>query len=255
MRTSTYRQNVKARPNARYRRGPYKRRYAGGVPRMPSSLLAVVGGVPGGAQRMSGTATVKPEVKYYDVGVATANVVDWNFLQSGSLGGIQQGTGPNARLGKEIRLVGIVYRFSVQSGTYTLLPTATAAIGVTPAAYTIDIILDKQAAASAAVTYGAIGAIYDSPQVYNLPNPEAQDRFQFLRRIEVKDPQAVDTTVSGFLRINKNITYNNNTGSFADLQTNSLHITTASTAKVGIQSNTVLPYRVTGIVRYLFVDS
>lgn len=255
MRTSTYRQNVKARPNAKYRRGPYKRKYAGGIPRMPASLVAVVGGVPGGAQRMSGQASVKPEVKYYDQGVSVANVVDWNFLQNGSLGGIRVGAGPNGRLGKEIRLVGIVYRFSVQSGTYTLLPTATAAIGVTPSGYSMDIILDKQAAAGAPVTNGSLGAIYDSAQIYNLPNPEAQDRFQFLRRIEVKDPQAVDTVVSGFLRINKVITYRDDTGASTDLQTHNICITTASTAKVGIQSNTVLPYRVTGIVRYLYVDS
>lgn len=255
MRTSTYRQNVKARPNAKYRRGPYKRKYAGGIPRMPASLVAVAGGVPGGAQRMSGQASVKPEVKYYDQGVSVANVVDWQFLQNGSLGGITVGAGPNSRLGKEIRLVGIVYRFSVQSGTYTVLPAGAAAIGVTPSGYSMDIILDRQAAAATPTVAGSIGSIYDSTQVYNLPNPEAQDRFQFLRRIEVRDPQAVDTVVSGFLRINKNVTYNNNTGASTDLQTNNICITTASTAKVGIASPTVLPYRVTGIVRYLYVDA
>jgi len=221
---------------------------------MPLKLATMQGGVPGGQNRLQGAVPLTPEVKYFDQGISIGNVVDWQFAQTGALAGIINGSGQRERIGRQIRLVGIIYRMTVQSGRYTVPVGSLTAIGVTPAAYTIDFILDKQSQAGAPAITGSTGAIYDSNSVYNLPNPEAQDRFLFMRRVEVRDPQTVHTTVSGVIHCNKIIDYNNSTAVATDLQSNSVLVTTASNAAPGVASATVLPYQVTGIIRYMYVD-
>lgn len=234
-----YAASVRARPNAKYRRGPYRKR----LPyRMPyPSKLRTIRSVPGARPTMSVGLPRPQEVKYCDIN-STDGTLDpskwtqpstgggnWHLLSTNSVGAITQGGGNSQRLGREIRVVGIVYRMNVF--------TATSA-----GPSTIDFVWDSQCNN---LPPGNVDIIYNNVSRTALSNPLHEERFTFLKRLETRDPQNQNVTLSGMIKCNKQITYSGNTGFTNSVVTNNLVVTCSAQT---------IP-TITGSYRILYVDA
>lgn len=209
------------------------------APRRPRAILSQ-GGVPSAANHVKGTMNIPPEVKWFEVAVTDPTTGNWSYLTTTLLAGIGIGSGPNQRVGRQIRMLGIAYRI--------ILSNASAAGVAQP--YTIDFILDKQPSGAAAPAIGNTGlvtnAVYTSVNRFDLPNIYGQDRYQFLRRIEKTDPNGVATVQSGVINIDKIVTYDASTLAIEDLVSNNILITMCSSSP---------DPGVSGIIRVLYVDA
>lgn len=224
----------------RRNRGIY--RTGNGYLRKPRFLLSQ-GGVPSARNAALGTMSYPPEVKYLDVGTNLVSGSNWQYLNTTACSLVGQGTGPTQRIGRQIRLVGVSYRFTVACE-----------LSSDPAAYAMDFIMDKQPSGAATpppinVQSGGLqsNAIYTGEQMYNLPNILGTDRYQFMKRVERKSPNTRFNVESGLLKMNKLVTYDASTLSISDLVSNNLLVTFS--ALPGALAS------VAGVVRLLYVDA
>lgn len=229
-----YAASVRARPNAKYRRGPYRKRMPYGMP-YPSKLRTVRA-VPGARPTMSIGLPRPQEVKYFDVNSTDGGdkwvqpiTGNWHMLSTNTVGGIFQGSGNTDRIGREIRVVGIVYRLNVF--------TATSA-----GPSTIDFVWDSQANNAAP---GNVNIIYNNVSRTALSNPLHEERFTFLKRLESRDPQNQNVTLSGMIKCNKQVTYSASTGLTNSVVTNNLVVTCSAQTTPTIS----------GAFRILYVDA
>ena len=144
--------------------------YGGGGPAMSSMSQ---GGVPGGGVVKLKKQIPSVECKFFDSPIGVAGVAQtWTQIDNGTiLAGITQGTGPSQRVGRKIKVVGFVirYSFTVDSGPWCF-----------------DLVRDKQCNGVAATN----AQIYSVPNDYNsLPNPFEETRFQFLNGWRATTPR------------------------------------------------------------------
>jgi len=202
------------------------RRYRADRKRRPRARLTQ-GRVPGAGTRMSPNVSLSAEVKFKDTAVNFNSLTgDWALAMNNALAGITQGTGNGNRVGRSIKIVGVIYRFNVFSGTGQ--------------PFSVDIGCDKQANSAIPV----IGDIYASVANTSLPNPVYERRYQFWKRHEVKDPNSTVTIVSGSINKQQVVNYSGNLGTIADMEDANLFVSISATRDVDIE----------GSFRVLYVD-
>jgi len=216
----------------------YKRkRVSAGYPfKRPKLGKAIVsqGGVGGGVQRMTAGLPPPPEIKTKDsiVAATVAANGDWTVVSPNNiLSSITQGAAPEQRVGRKIRVVGVVFRLDIS-----------AAIAASP--YTLDMLWDKQPnGAQAAVTN-----IYTGASSEQLPNSNFTERFQFVKRWKMNPgSNALSDQLDYSMKCNKVVSYDGNTGLIGDIEINQLLLTLCST--------TTTVHNIAGIVRILYVDA
>lgn len=228
MRYQTTRQNILAKfrkPYAKKRKGVAKGR-----------TVAYQGGVAGGIQRMTAALPPPPEVKNFDTTISIAtDESDTKILISplDILSGIIQGPGPSERIGRSIRVVGIVLRLNV------------GVTGGVVGPYTIDCLWDNQC--NGAVPQ--ITDVYTSTKFDALPNPEFSNRFQFVKRFS--SPRTWSSFydyVNSTIKCNKVVEYRTSEVSPA---------TVAELTKSNLLMYFVTPLtgQVEGTIRVLYVDA
>jgi len=200
------------------------------------------GGVPGGGVVKLMKQIPSVECKFFDYPLLTGTFpIGWTEV-TGNTGGaspfaqIVQGTGPSQRIGRKIKVIGIVVR---------IIALANGA----PLAF--DLVIDKQcngAPATAAQVYSTPG------DPASFPNPFEETRFQFLKRSENKNYSlalngAGEFTVSYTVKCNKVVEYNATTGNISDLTSDNLYMFACST------SAAVLQKIQSGQLRVLYIDA
>jgi len=200
------------------------------------------GGVPGGGVVKLLKQIPSVECKFFDLPLTVGTFgVGWTDISTQAFvspfSGIIQGTGPSQRVGRKIRVIGVVVR---------LIALANGA----PLAF--DLVIDKQ----------CNGTVATAAQVYltpadpaSFPNPFEETRFQYLKRVENKNYAlalngAGEFTVSYTVKCNKVVEYNNtNSGNTADLTSDNLLMFACAT------SSAVLQKIQSGQIRVLYVDA
>lgn len=178
-----------------------------------TSVSISQGGVPGAnAYVPRSLYSAPPELKYFDINLASGTGTSWQILSNQSLCSIVQGTGASQRIGRKIRVKGVVFR-----GTSTLGVSTNNAWNP----YTIDFIWDKQCNGASPL----IGSIYVNGAAQNLPNPENDERFMWQKRYAKNDPNSNFQLIDTSFKCNKLITYDGSTGSLADLTSTNLLVT------------------------------
>jgi hypothetical protein len=191
--------------------------------RMTRSSTGVVmstGGVAGsGIVRVPKAMPTPTEVKWFEAGfnappAGTAGA--WTLLNNNIVPSVVQGITSNTRVGKNIRIVGCVYRMSVNYQDAVL----NSGTGVP---YTVDFVWDKKPLNSSA----SIQEIYDSAGAGGsvlgniLPNANQETRFSWQKRIE-RAPQDVISSVNGSFKCNKFVSYSGNDGTISTVEQNNL---------------------------------
>lgn len=178
-----------------------------------TSVNITQGGVPGAnAYVPRSLYAAPPELKYFDINLSTGTGTSWQILSNQSLCSIVQGTGASQRIGRKIRVKGVVFR-----GTSTLGVSTNNAWNP----YTIDFIWDKQCNGASPV----IGSIYVNGAAQNLPNPENDERFVWQKRYAKNDPNSNFQLIDTSFKCNRLITYDGSTGSLSDLTSTNLLVT------------------------------
>lgn len=196
--------------------------------------------VPGaGAKIRASARPTAPELKYFDLNITTSVQNEfWNIISNLALCSITQGVGASQRVGRKIRVRGIILRGKAEIAN---VPD-TSVVARFPGPYTMDFLWDKQC--NGAVPQ--ITDIYSSANSQGLPNPLYDDRFKFIKRISRDDPSTPFTQINTKINCNQVITYDASTGNITDLTTNNLLVTM------------VTPFDSTptfsGILRILYVD-
>lgn len=178
-----------------------------------TSVNITQGGVPGAnAYVPRSLYAAPPELKFFDINLSTGTGTSWQILSNQSLCSIVQGTGASQRIGRKIRVKGVVFR-----GTSTLGVSTNNAWNP----YTIDFIWDKQCNGASPV----IGSIYVNGAAQNLPNPENDERFVWQKRYAKNDPNSNFQLIDTSFKCNRLITYDGSTGSLSDLTSTNLLVT------------------------------
>ena len=217
--------------------------YGGGGPASSMSQ----GGVPGGGVVKLKKQIPSVECKFFDSPISIAGVTQtWTRIDNNALlSGIIQGTGPQQRVGRKIKVVGIVVRYAFQ---------------VNQGPYCFDLVRDKQCNGVAATA----AQIYTNPNEYGaLPNPFEETRFQFMKRLENYNPAqaspAVTNTACSISFVKKcsiTVEYNGTTGAVADLTSDNVQLYCNSAqvgALAGITNTGAGAER--GIIRVLYTDA
>lgn len=176
----------------------------------PSALSArLTQGGAGGAKSYlpRSTRPYAPELKYADIQITASASTQWQTLSSLSLPSIIQGTGPSQRIGRKIRMKGIVFRGSSLLGTNDQPPP-----------YTLDFVMDKQPNGTVPV----IAVIYKAGNAISLPNPDNDERFKWLKRFSKDDPNSGYNLINVAIKCNELITFDGTTGTAVDMATNNL---------------------------------
>lgn len=221
--------------STRYKR---KRSSAGYPYKRPNKGRAIVsqGGVGGGVQRMTAGLPPPPEIKTSDtiVTATTTGTGDWTVVSPSTIfPAITQGAAPNQRIGRKIRVVGIVLRLDVVSLAVT-----------TPDPFTMDLLWDKQPNGAQAL----VTNIYTGASSEQLPNSNFTERFTFIKRFK-SDPSRTSPSeqIDYSTKCNKVVSFDTNTGLIGDVEQNNLILTLCST--------TLNNQAVQGILRILYVDA
>jgi len=212
------------------------------------------GGVGGAANSMIPRPMPPPqEVKTQDEAlsyIGAAGTPGFNFILStrtvgaakqSPLSSILPGTGSNQRIGRQVRIVGIVVRGILNSATN---------VGAANEgdAWSMDVIWDKQPNGALPLTT----EVYDNgpgPSIVNLPNANFAKRFTFVKRVQVSGRAGIPTAqaiVDCTIKTNKLVSFDSSFGTTADIETNNLLFTVASTDP----NPTFI-----GVVRMLYVDA
>lgn len=193
----------------------------------------------GAAMRMSGGLPPPPEVKTYDTVVAATTVNgDWfRYSPESTLAGILPGNTSSGRVGRKIRVVGIVVRLEV---------TTQGVNPVTP--WTFDMLWDKQPnGASPNLAAGSLNSPYSGTGRTSLPNPNFTQRYSFIRRIQSSPDASVSfQTLDATIKCDKIVSFDGNAGTMADLEQNNF-LLLGSTSGAGLI--------VQGNIRVLYVDA
>ena len=213
--------------------------YGGGGPARSSMSQ---GGVPGGGVVKLIKQIPSVECKFYDYPLTVGTFpVGWTEVSSNTGGNspfaqIVQGTGPSQRIGRKIRVIGIVVRLiAVANGS--------------PLAF--DLVIDKQCNGAPAT----VAQVYSTPaDPASFPNPFEETRFQFLRRVENKNYALANSgqgefTVSYTVKCNKVVEYNATTGNISDLTSDNLYMFACATSTLAAQKIQ------SGQLRVLYVDA
>ena len=205
------------------------------------SLLAVA---PGSASTYAFVPNLPQEVKFKDIPVSfdAYLLTYWHYASIDALVNIDQGYGPSERIGRSIRVVGIVFRADCKQN-YFQAPYRTAK------SYTMDFLWDNRTSG----LVPPLEEIYDEyrpeiyveqPQTVALPNPLYESRFKFIKRIQ-REPKHLCTTVDFSLPCSKLITYE------GALPSSELYITFGLHNDDTIFGNTIIK----GLLRVLYVDA
>lgn len=194
------------------------------------------GGVAGGVQRMTAGLPSPQEIKNFDSTISICSDTDGNKFQispSDLVAGIIQGTGDNERVGRTIRVVGVVLRVSV----FNASPE-----GIPGQPYIIDMLWDSQCnGAEPAVT-----DVYTSVLTDALPNTDFSKRFQFFKRFSNPASYSSDRTIiNASLKCNRLVEFKASNGALADLTSTNLLV--YAVCPVGICCE--------GTLRVLYVDA
>jgi len=200
------------------------------------------GGVPGGGVVKLIRQIPSVECKFWDTALVTPTTAPgvWqNIGDAAMLSGIVQGTGPSERVGRKIKVIGIIVRLAY---TCNLVGPVT-----------FDLVRDKQCNGATATA----AQIYTDPAHWGtLPNPFEETRFQFLKRKENLNlaygaPAVTSTGISFQQKCNMVVEYNATTGAVSDLTSDNLLLFCV----VGDASIGVMTPNGKGFVRILYTDA
>jgi len=190
------------------------------------------------------------EVKTYDVDFAgqTPNPAIWVLCSSANVNigasfvsGISPGTGSDGRIGRQIRVVGVVLRGVL---------IATVSGGVDGVCSCIDVIWDKQPNGAVPL----VNSIYDpagaaSATMKSLPNANFSKRFTFAKRLQVSGRAGIPTAeqiIDATIKCNRLVSFDSVAQNAASVETNALWISFVTNR---VNST------VSGTVRFLYVDA
>lgn len=220
----------------RKRRYSRKPTYARKTPR--ASLTE--GGVNGGHALM--VPNILPpvqEVKFSNVssgGPVTTPNAGFNIINGTSLTTILEGSGPSNRIGRNIRVVGVVVR--------ALINTEIVVGGALCSPSTMDLVWDNQCNSAVAT----VAEIYSNPTSgVSLPNPLFDKRFKFAKRTQIKNPQGPLNVMDFSYNCNKVIEYKGTGGTIADLTATNLYLILSTPGDASAQ----IDYQ----MRILYVDA
>lgn len=206
--------------------------------KLSRSVTISEGGV-GGALAIMRPAPLPPpqEIKYFDsTGSGVIGTPLWSIISSASVHGITIGGGPSQRIGKNIRVVGLVFRATVQ--TDVAIPAAGTAVP-----FTMDFILDRQCNGLLATA----AEMYSTSTGNSLPNPLYDTRFKFLKRVANKNPNSPYTQVDFNIKMNELFEFKDTSGTIADLSTKNIYVSYVSPADAASGVNYYM--------RVLYVDA
>lgn len=161
-------------------------------------------------------------------------------INAAFLGGIIPGAGPTERIGRQIRVVGLVLR------GFIVCPNAIYPNEGVP--YTIDMLWDKQPNGFIATPL----TIYDqspSASIINLPNANFTKRFSFVKRIQMSGRAGIPTArqlIDATIRTNKLVSYDNAAANASSVEQNSFLISWCSD---------VVASTFSGVLRVMYVDA
>jgi len=198
------------------------------------------GNVPGGGVVKLTKQVPSVECKFFDTSITINGAAStWTQIDSNNvLSGIVQGTGPQERVGRKIKVVGFVVRYP---------------FNVTGGPYAFDLVRDKQCNGVAATA----AQIYTSPGEYgSLPNPFEDTRFQYLKRVESYNPAQAFTgagntmcSISFLKKVSFTVEYNNvNSGTVLDLTSDNVQLWCCS------PTGAITP-QLRGFIRVLYTDA
>jgi len=157
------------------------------------------------------------EVKYIDsnsftplpIGTAGFSIVNGIILPN-----IVPGSGPSNRIGRNIRVVGVVVRALINT-------EVTVGTGGIYSPSTLDLVWDNQCNGVAAT----VTQIYSSPNFgVSLPNPLYDARFKFAKRVQITKPNGTLNLVDYSYTCNKVVEYNADLPAVASLSKCNLYL-------------------------------
>ena len=194
-------------------------------------------GVPG-AKAYMGVGIQQPqEIKNLDVALDHNPLTgSWSYISSAALALIRVGAGPNQRVGRKIRLMGILLRCTVYTGT--------AAQTVIGQPYSMHLIKDTQCNGNVPGTT----TVYATPADRNsLPSSLHNQRFNWLKAVEVTQGlQTSSSMVTYTHKCNMVVFYDADTGLVSDLERNNIIL--------AFSADTATP-TIKGTLRFTYVDA
>jgi len=192
-------------------------------------------GVGGAKAQMSAGLQLPQEVKSVDTAISVAPATgDWSYASSAALANIRQGVLDNQRIGRKIRLVGILVRATVN--------TEGVAQGEGGQPYTVDLIQDTQCNGNVP----GLTTVYQAAGRNNLPNSNFQQRFRWLARREVQGQQTSASTVNITYKCNILVSFDADNGLVSDIEKNNILLSWCSVDPTP---------NMTGIIRFMYVDA
>jgi len=199
------------------------------------------GGVPGGGVVKLIRQIPSVECKFYDTPLTLGTfALGWTDISTSGTGSpfsqIVEGTSPNQRIGRKIRVIGIIVR---------LICVANGA----PVAF--DLVRDKQCNGVTATA----AQVYTTPaDPASFPNPFEETRFQFMKRLENKNNAlalngAGEFTVSYSVKCNVTVEYSSQFPPVSSLSSDNLILFACGT------STAVNQKIQSGQIRVLYVDA
>lgn len=220
-----------------------------------SSVKLSQGGVAGAANQMIPRQIAYPgEVKTFDTNLSgslpASATLPWQLLwpnttvitgQETILGQIVPGTSAFTRVGRQIRVVGIIIRGQMTTPTGSSFPNEGA-----PSA--MDVIWDKQPNGA----HPTIPNIYNASVVNSmssLPNADFAKRFTFVKRLQISGRAGIPTATQIYdfsIKTNKLVNYDGAESLASAVETNNLLVTFSSLAA---------STKFLGTIRILYVDA
>lgn len=214
---------------------------------MAAPSLDVV--APGSAHAWANVPMLPQEVKFFDYPLNSRGF-GWHYLATDALLNINQGYDASERIGRSIRVVGVVLRASVDSFTFQDLVRK-------PVPYTVDFVWNNMPGVLAPrieEIYAPIeGQIPDlAPYYPALPNLSYSSKYAFIKRVS-REPKHQISTLNVAFSCNKLINFETyDDGSTRQLTSSELLLTCASQPDV---YNNEPQLEVLGLLRILYVDA
>ncbi len=183
---------------------------------------------------------------YRDVGVnnpIAGTAGQWFVSMSNVVGAVSNSIGNSNRIGRAIKIIGVVYRIEIVSPLESATSTTPRAAEAVP--WCADFVWDRQTNRLVA----DVQDIYNAASSNSLPNPFNEHRFQFAKRLKNNNPNQKASRLDGSFKCNKLVTFSGNTGTVIDVETNNLLFV------VGSSNTSPIPLTVSGTIRILFVDA
>jgi len=198
------------------------------------------GGVNGGhAVMVPNILPPVQEVKFFDNAALTPVVLasaGFTIVNGTTLTSIVPGTGASNRIGRNIRVVGVVVRALTNSE-----PTIG---GGLYSPVTLDLVWDNQCNGSVAT----VAQIYSQPlSGCTLPNPLFDNRFKFAKRVQITRPNGALNLIDYSYTCNKLVEYQGDANSIASLSKCNLYLIMSSPG----DASATIEYS----IRVLYVDA